>query len=68
MDSIDHAVATYIRRQGLPLPRVTLGAVNRDGISPWNSGSLIAILLTISRDISLREVLQWRRGGIFQNR
>lgn len=33
MDSIDHTVETYIRRPGLPLPRVTLGAVSRDGIS-----------------------------------
>lgn len=31
MQSIDHVVKTYLDQKGQPLPRVTLGAVSRDG-------------------------------------
>ena len=31
MDSIDQTVESHLRSDGLPLPRITLGAVNRDG-------------------------------------
>lgn len=31
MDSIDQTVESHLRPDGLPLPRITLGAVNRDG-------------------------------------
>lgn len=31
MNSIDQTVESYLRSDGLPLPRITLGAINRDG-------------------------------------
>ena len=31
MNAIDQTVESYLRSDGLPLPRITLGAVNRDG-------------------------------------
>lgn len=34
MDSIDQSVESFLRQDGLPLPRITLGAVNRDGKVP----------------------------------
>jgi hypothetical protein len=34
MEAIDQVVESFLRQDGLPLPRVTLGAVNRDGKSP----------------------------------
>lgn len=34
MEAIDQVVESFLRQDGPPLPRVTLGAVNRDGKSP----------------------------------
>jgi hypothetical protein len=34
MEAIDQVVESFLRQDGPPLPRVTLGAVNRDGRSP----------------------------------
>lgn len=31
MEFIDEAVQSFLRQDGKPLPRITLGAVNRDG-------------------------------------
>jgi hypothetical protein len=59
MEFIDEAVQSFLRQDGEPLPRITLGAVNRDGMFHKRTEHLATTSVTISRNPPLREVFRW---------